>query len=64
MHVSIVCMIPVCCLNSDFQYEVVDSILGSISNANGSCVAIICDNNKVNVKFFSLFETLEEKPWP
>ena len=59
----IVCMIPVCCLDSDFQYEVVDSILGSISNANGSCVAIICDNNKVNVKFFSLFETLEEKPW-
>jgi hypothetical protein len=59
----IVKMLPVYKLNSDFQFDSVSSVIDSISAADGNVVAIICDNNKVNVKMFRRFHTVPDQPW-
>ena len=50
----IVKMLPVYKLNSDFQFDSVSAVIDSISAADGNILAIICDNNKVNVYVSSI----------
>ena len=44
--------LPVTGLDASFQTM---QTIETIKNCGGSVVAIICDNNKVNIKFFGMF---------
>ncbi len=59
----IVKMLPVCKLDSKYQFTVVSSVIDAISAADGRLVAILCDNNKVNQRFYQLFNVVPDKPW-
>ena len=59
----IVKLIPVTKLDSQFQFDIVKNILNAIEKSNGETIAIICDDNRVNQKFFKLFPTQSDKPW-
>ena len=54
-------MLPVYKLDSDFLFDQCNTILNGIKFVDGKCVAIICDNNRVNQSFFKKFEL--QKPY-
>lgn len=57
-------VIPVCELDSEFQYSQCAPIYENIkSQTGGEVSAIIADGNRVNQKFFARFNTEPEKPW-
>ena len=45
------------------MYEQVNILLDSIKKAGDDAVVIIKDGNKVNQKFFSLFDTVNTQSW-
>lgn len=47
--------LPVTGLDANFQYDQTVQTIEKIKKCGGSVVAIICDNNKVNKKFFGMF---------
>lgn len=53
--------LPVYRLDSAFQHDQSLKILNGIAESGGTTVAIICDNNKVNQKFFTKFDL--SCPW-
>ena len=57
-------MIPVCKLNAKFQYEQFTPLASSVNSQDGGeVIAAILDGNRVNQKFFTLFDTDPERPW-
>ena len=54
-------MLPVYKLDSDFLFDQCNTILNGIKFVDGKCVAVICDNNRVNQSFFKKFEL--QKPY-
>ena len=53
--------LPVFRLDADFQYEKTMLIINSIKKCDGTIVAILCDNNRVNQSFFKKFDCIT--PW-
>ena len=51
-------IIPVSKVSGKFQYEIVKKVVKTIKNSGGKTVSIICDDNKVNQKFFKLIKTI------
>ena len=54
-------MLPVRGLDAHFVYEQANLILDAIKCAGGNTVAIICDANRVNQKFYTMFD--RDYPW-
>jgi len=53
--------LPVSNLDADFQYDQTTKIIENIKVSGGNVVSILCDNNKVNQKFFGMFPL--QSPW-
>jgi hypothetical protein len=57
-------LIPVCKLDAKFQYDQFVPLAKSINlEDGGEVIAAILDGNRVNQKFFKLFDTSPERPW-
>ena len=56
-------IIPVSKVSGKFQFDLVKKVVKTVNNAGGETIAIICDDNKVNQKFFKLVKTENAKPW-
>ena len=56
-------MLPVSGLDSKFVSEQIQKTRESIKAAGGDARALICDNNRVNQKFFRMFDRVPKKPW-
>ncbi|XP_065644326.1 uncharacterized protein LOC136075356 [Hydra vulgaris] len=52
-------MLPVRELDAEFLFEQTTLILDAIKNNGGNVVAIVCDGNRVNQKFYNFFEKKE-----
>ena len=56
--------IPIFTLTAKFQYDNVVRVIEEIQNIDGQVIAVICDNNRINQRFFSLFPDFDnQKPW-
>ena len=49
-------MLPVRELDAEFLFEQTTLVLDVIKNNGGNVVAIVCDGNRVNQKFYNFFE--------
>lgn len=57
-------LIPCHALKSDFQYTVVTDVILSLEKCGASVVALVCDNNRVNQRFFNMFSVTDPAcPW-
>ena len=50
-------------LNATFLFEQMKELISQIDLANGSVVALICDNNRTNQAFYKRFKVVVDKPW-
>lgn len=56
--------VPIHTLTASFQYEKVVSVLNDIHSNGGNVVAILCDNNRINQRFFTMFPGyISLQPW-
>ena len=56
-------MLPVSGLDSDYVSEQIRKTRECIKAAGGDARVLICDNNRVNQKFFIMFDRVPKKPW-
>lgn len=56
-------MLPVVKLNADFMLEELMKTVTAIESSHGAVKVLICDNNRVNQRFFKLMEPVNDKPW-
>ena len=57
-------IIPCKALNSQYQNQIVRKVIFALEKNEGTLLAIISDNNGVNVKFFHMFHPISrEIPW-
>ena len=54
-------MLPVKELDADFLFEQTNFLIDSLKKAGADITAVISDGNRVNQKFFKMFDTVE--PW-
>ena len=50
-------------MSAPFLCDQVNEVFLMPQNAGGRPVSIICDGNRVDQKFFKMFETMTKKPW-
>jgi len=56
-------MIPVTKLNSPFLGEHIMKTIGNVNESSGDVKVLVCDDNRVNQKFYKGFSTRPGKPW-
>ena len=56
-------MLPVNGMDAEFLFNQVQDTISLIREPDTTPVAIICDGNRMNQRFFKLFRTKPNKPW-
>ena len=56
-------MLPVAILIAEFVQDEINETREAIIVANGEVKVLICDDNRVNQRYFKMFVTVPNKPW-